>query len=399
MQAVTSSDALWDKLIGWQGAAPKTRSRLLQACCSGIRLRSLLSNSTTALIVGGFIIADTRAPAHLAWLIAALLGGLLPRAYAAHLRREGRFDERPERKALTLLAISGVYGLIWGAGPFILLPDIGGIDVGILLIIVVFGTIMGPYAAMPGILYVRLLTTGLPTLLAVALYTSRELTVVCGVLGVWLVLRTDIWRGYHRALRQQIELGEALESRRAELEHAQRTNEEANAALRTMAETDPLTGAANRRHFLRALETLRAPGALLVFDLDRFKQVNDSFGHQAGDVLLCEVARVVQQTLRDGDLLARLGGDEFAVILPGVDPACAQRVAERVRAAVSGRVVSTGEHALRSSISIGLAAVSAGGPLEPDALLREADAALYAAKRQGRDRICTAAAAPQTTAS
>ncbi len=386
-----STDTLFAALIGWRGAAPSTRARLLQACCSGIRLRSLLSNGATALIIGVFIIADTRNPTHLSWLIAALLGGLLPRAYAAHLRRQGRFEDRPERKALAFMAISGIYGLIWGAGPFILLPDISGMDVGILLIIVVFGTIMGPYAAMPGILYVRLLTTGVPTLVAVALYTSAELSFVCTVLGIWLTLRTDVWRGYHRALRQQIELGETLEARQNELERAHRAKEQANANLRAMADTDPLTGAANRRQFMRRLEALEAPATLLLFDVDRFKDINDNFGHQVGDAVLIALAGGVQQALRQGDLLARLGGDEFAVILPGVRPDCGVKIAERIRAGIAQQTVPAREHTVRATVSAGIAGTAPGAAeVDAAALLQQADVALYAAKRQGRN-CCRAA--------
>ena len=388
MHVRLSTKWLLDALTGWGGAAPSTRARLLEAFCSGIRSRSLISNSVAAVIVAAFIISETRDPVHVAWLISALAGGLLPRMYAARLRRTARFDESPERTALAFVGISAVYGLIWGVGPFLLLPDISGDAVGILLVIIVFGTIMGPYAAMPGILYARLATTGIPTLVAIALYTSPQLTLVSIVLGLWLALRTDIWRGYHRALRRQIELRETLEHRQAELQHANRAKEQANESLKILAETDPLTGAANRRQFMRRLEEIDGPAALVLLDVDYFKAVNDDFGHQIGDAVLVDLTGLVQNVLRKEDLLARLGGDEFAILLPGATRGDAWNVAERIRQGVAGHAIRRDTDAIRATVSLGIATTQ-DGPPRPDgtALLHAADAALYAAKRQGRNRI------------
>ena len=230
-----STQNLLDSLIGWRGAAQSTRAQLLETFCSGIRSRSLLSNGVTAVIVMGLVLAETRNPIHVAWLIAALAGGLLPRAYAAHLRRTVGFDRFPERKALMFIASSVLYGTIWGIGPFLLLPVISGEAVGILLMVMVFGTIMGPYAAMPGILYARLASTGSLTLVAIALCTSPQLAFVSLVIAVWLVLRTDVWRGYHRVLRHQIELGEALERRHVDLQRVSRAQDRANEDLKVQS--------------------------------------------------------------------------------------------------------------------------------------------------------------------
>ncbi len=391
MQIRVSTKSLLDALIGWQGAAASTRSRLLESFCSGIRGRSLVSNSITALIVAVFIIADTRHPAHMIWLLFALLGGLMPRAYAARLRRHQQYGRNPERIALHFIAISAIYGSIWGIGPLLLLPDIHGTSVGLLLIIIIFGTIMGPYAAMPGILYARLVTTGIPTLIAIALYTDTKLTVVSIVLAGWLVLRTDVWRGYHRILRRQMELREALETQQRKLEETNRAKQRANEDLRVMAETDPLTGIANRRHFMKFLNQLTGPAALVLFDIDRFKTINDTLGHHAGDALLLDLVGVAHQHLRKEDLLARLGGDEFAIVLPGVSESSAWTIAERIRQSVAQHATDLGGDTVCATISLGIAAISEEpSAADPSMLLRAADLALYAAKNQGRNRThCT----------
>lgn len=387
MPAVLSRRELLDVLLGWRGAAPSIRPGLLQAICSGISLRSLITNSVTLLLVGSLIITETGDSAHVAWFLLVILGGLMPRGYSAWLRHEGRFDRDTDAKALTFVAISGLYGLIWALGPFLLLPEITGTALGILLIIMVFGTVMGPYAPMPGILYMRLATTGLPTLVAVALYTTPRLTFVCVVLAVWLALQTDVWRGYHRTLRRQLELREALEARQGELQRANLAKERAMEGLKLMAETDPLTGAANRRQLLAHLEALRGPAAVVLFDIDRFKPANDTFGHHAGDAILVELAHLVQEVMRKKDLLARLGGDEFAIVLPDVSPDYAWVIAERVREYVAGHAVQVGATAVRVTISVGIGIVPPDvSVVDPFALLRDADAALYAAKRQGRNR-------------
>jgi diguanylate cyclase (GGDEF)-like protein len=394
MPAEWSRQGVVDAIVGWRGAEPGIRSCLLQACCTGIGLRSLISNSVTLLLVAAVIIAETGKAAHVLWLTLVILGGVLPRAYAAQLRRQGHFDQDTDRKALRLVAISAVYGGIWGAGPLVILPDIQGLSVGVLLIMMVFGTIMGPYAALPGVLYARMATTGIPTLTAITLYTSPRLTFVCCVLAAWLILRTDVWRGYHRTLRRQFELHRALEQRQEELTSAGLAREEAMATLRVMADTDPLTGAANRRQLLAHLRALQGPAALVLFDIDCFKAINDSYGHQAGDAVLVDLAGLVQRVMRREDVLARLGGDEFAVVLPGVDPETAWAIAERLREFAEEHVIQAGEQSVSVTISVGLAMVRPGRAVDPSALMREADAALYAAKRQGRNRTLVYGAQP-----
>ena len=387
MPAEFASSMVMDGLTGWRGASTPARARLLEALCAGVRPASLVSNSLTLVILAGLIIAQTHDPVHVAWVAAVILGGALPRFYAARLRRIGRYGEDTERKALGFLAVNAVYGLIWGAGPFLVLPEVAGTATGIFLFIMVFGTIMGPYAIMPGILYVRLATTGLSTLVAAMLYTPPPVAVACLVISIWLGLRTDVWRGYHRTLRRQYELQDALEARQAALEAANKNNVEANRWLRHMAETDPLTGAFNRRELMQRLSELSGPAALVLIDIDHFKAVNDSFGHHVGDAVLINLVGLVQETLRRQDVLARLGGEEFAVVLGDSDRESAWALAERLRSRIERCAVKVGEHDVRVTVSVGVTVIPKdAAKSKPTELLREADSALYDAKRNGRNR-------------
>ena len=154
-----------------------------------------------------------------------------------------------------------------------------------------------------------------------------------------------------------------------------------------MAVTDSLTGLRNRRYVRRHLEgVLRNSGAAaLLVDVDRFKSVNDTYGHAAGDVVLREVAERLRGHLRAADVVARYGGEEFLVVLSASPREDAMMVAERLRSAVAGEPVRAEGEALRITASIGVASGEAGTP--PDDLVAAADAALYRAKNNGRNRV------------
>ena len=159
------------------------------------------------------------------------------------------------------------------------------------------------------------------------------------------------------------------------------------AESRLEARTDPLTGLPNRRALYEAAEGLLRPSAttvgrlaLLILDLDRFKEVNDSLGHHMGDQLLSQIGPRIQGVLRAGDVLARLGGDEFALLLPGADAADAQAVAGRVLDALR-QPFQLDQMGLHIDASIGIA-LSPEHPIDVNGLLQRADIALYQAKAQ-----------------
>lgn len=169
--------------------------------------------------------------------------------------------------------------------------------------------------------------------------------------------------------------------------------DESREALRQLARKDALTGLANRRAFFddAGIEMARArryrqPVAMLMIDIDHFKEINDRHGHAAGDRLLASVAHCLQRELRVGDFLARIGGEEFAALLVQTHGAEALRTAERLRAAVESQRAEAGEQAPSTTVSIGVA-VSADGSRELEDLLRGADDALYRSKHAGRNRV------------
>ena len=191
------------------------------------------------------------------------------------------------------------------------------------------------------------------------------------------------------ALAQQLE--QRVQDRTAELSQA-------NSLLETLAMTDALTGLANRRHFGEQLakEVVRAaamakPVALLTLDIDHFKAINDQYGHPAGDAVLRKVALLLEEQVRGSDLLARVGGEEFAVLAVEAPLGEAVQLGERLRAAVADAApISVGRSGVKVTVSVGVAVLRPGADdtlHAPERLMSAADAALYSAKRNGRNRV------------
>ncbi len=164
---------------------------------------------------------------------------------------------------------------------------------------------------------------------------------------------------------------------------------------RRHAELDTLTTAYNRRHFEETIEQelIRHQRChdgltLLLVDIDHFKNINDTYGHQIGDKVLCELVSIMQTRLRSVDYLARYGGEEFVIILPHTDADDAARLAERLRKAVSGHAFAGGSLEIPVTISVGLAPCPAETRLSSQELFHNADMAMYRAKHQGRNQVC-----------
>jgi diguanylate cyclase len=198
-----------------------------------------------------------------------------------------------------------------------------------------------------------------------------------------------------QATREMRETNKALENRltlsKSEISNLQQSLE----AIRAESLTDPLTGLGNRKYFDRSIEMAvqnalasGEPLSLLMFDIDHFKSFNDSYGHLTGDQVLRLVGMSLKQTIKGQDITARYGGEEFAVVLPNTALRQALTVADHIRRAVMAKELkkkSTGEILGRVTISVGVSMLKAGD--DTDSLIERADACLYAAKRNGRNRV------------
>ncbi len=192
----------------------------------------------------------------------------------------------------------------------------------------------------------------------------------------------------YRLKKQNLQLIDDLASKNIELENLNHELLELNKKLSQLSATDPLTAIFNRRKLFELLgleveKTKRygRPLSLIILDLDHFKRVNDTFGHDAGDAVLKTTTNIISGVIRNTDIFARYGGEEFIIALPETALAGAAALAEKIRVAV--------EHHLfpavgRITVSIGASEYSGN---ETDALVKRADEALYAAKRKGRNRV------------
>ncbi len=215
---------------------------------------------------------------------------------------------------------------------------------------------------------------------------------------------TSISDGYQSALNKRYQtLAERHEKQVRQLQkiikisdHYQKMLQDLNESLRIASTQDPLTGLFNRRLMLDRLQNEAALTdrrdnlfSVLMIDLDHFKQVNDTWGHHAGDVALTMVASALQMTLRSSDVCARWGGEEFLVLLPDTEETGASEIAQRILIAIRGLRAPEMPADQNLTASIGLAQHGRGDDL--DETLKRADRALYAAKDDGRDRVARVA--------
>jgi diguanylate cyclase (GGDEF)-like protein len=171
--------------------------------------------------------------------------------------------------------------------------------------------------------------------------------------------------------------------------------EESQRALAELATTDPLTKLKNRRAFfdngakcLSLSKRYESDLSVILLDVDFFKKINDTYGHQVGDEALLMVARILIELTRDIDTVARIGGEEFAVLLPDTNRLGSAVLAERIRAAIEKEQHVVGDKIVSMTVSIGIASLRTDAPDSVDQMLNVADTRLYLAKKSGRNRIC-----------
>ncbi len=194
---------------------------------------------------------------------------------------------------------------------------------------------------------------------------------------------------------QQLRDGDRIKVGRTIFKYLTSANIEAqyHEEIYKMTTTDGLTGVFNKRFFLETLERemgrcfrYKRPMSLVMTDIDHFKKVNDTRGHLAGDAVLKQVATIIAKQVRKEDVFARYGGEEFGLVLPEVELEGAVILAEKLRAVVEKSVFSWEDHAIPVTISLGIAGLPAE-VITPEEFIGQADACLYEAKRQGRNRV------------
>jgi two-component system, cell cycle response regulator len=215
--------------------------------------------------------------------------------------------------------------------------------------------------------------------LTYATYAALAFLMAGSIIGVVFVLPTI--RLQMRKENNLQTLTESLSARSVTLEYE--------------ALTDGLTGMHNRRYFddamneyLEQFRKIDKPIGLMILDLDHFKKVNDTYGHDVGDEVLRQIARCLQEFTRYHDVVARLGGEEFAVVAPNMSRESLFKLAERIRYAISSLNIKSGNVTLRVTMSIGLTIWDQKETAEQ--LYKRADMQLYQAKRSGRNRVCAA---------
>jgi diguanylate cyclase (GGDEF)-like protein len=363
------------------------------------QLVGTLFNQTQTLVIGGiglFLVAlfgwrDTGQSWFLWWAVAVpivLVGRLLvERAY--RLRREG-----PDRVALwrrRFIAGAWLMGVLWGCGALVIARDVPPllqmIVLATLLVIVMGGAARN--AGCPPAASGQTLLGLVPTFVACATKHDRYHLMFCAVVLFVGFAAFSLMRQINERLVRLMLLNE---ENVALVDRIRRANIELSVA----ATTDSLTGISNRRCFDAVLvdeasRAERSGSGLSVFllDIDSFKEFNDSYGHVAGDECLVLVAKAFAATLRrPADFVARYGGEEFVAVLPQTSVVAAATLAEVVRKRIHDmRIVHESASAGVVTVSIGVAGYSADAARPPEALVRAADAALYAAKSAGRNCV------------
>ncbi len=261
-----------------------------------------------------------------------------------------------------------------------------------------------------GLAALRILLSRRPDLLVIMVTSEREVAVVMDAIrtGAYdYVVKSDemfdlipltIEKNLEvfRIKRENTRLQQDLESSLERIQESNGQLAEMVRKLEAMAHTDALTGLHNRRHVNNSLDRMFAeatryttPLAAIMIDLDGFKQLNDSHGHQAGDDVLARLGRIITKSAREADLSARYGGDEFLLLMPQTDSATAAALVHRIRQLFNRAETTSGfsvSNMPMVTLSVGVACTSVCKVTDGEHLVSLADAALYAAKRSGKNR-------------
>jgi diguanylate cyclase (GGDEF)-like protein len=311
--------------------------------------------------------------------ITAVIAGRMVLAARFQRRDPPPMDMPPWERAFVVSL--GVVSLIWGVGGWLIMPPDSTLHQAVVFFFLlgVSGAVVTAYAAHAVAAIIAVLSVMLPATVAFAFDGAFEARIMAAGGAVYVVssLRSTRILGFF--LRRTFELSFELQ--------------QALARMRDQASTDELTGLANRRAFMALgaaavdqAQRYQRSLSLLLVDIDHFKRINDTHGHAAGDAALRAVADALRSVSRTADTAGRLGGEEFALLLPETTAAEGVVLAERLRSAVTELAVQHGGVTIAFTCSIGVA--EQGSTTDSmNALLNAADAAMYRAKAEGRDRV------------
>ncbi|NKN37619.1 EAL domain-containing protein [Agrobacterium sp. a22-2] len=355
---------------------------------------SLLANSFIALTTAAVLWLQQPATDQAIWLVGIVTLNMLRQVAAAILKRKdvGRRDPKAVLNHLTIGAFAS--GCLWAFAPF-LGPGLSSDGAQAYVIFIIAGISAG--AIIQSTAYSRTaIAFGAPAMLAaVASLLQSPSTVNTVIAADVLLLMVMMFRSSRMSeVNFIISLTDRLKavSLAASLSRANEEISSSNRQLEILASRDPLTGLGNRAAFNLRLDQLLGqpegdvPMALLIIDLDRFKSINDTMGHTAGDIVLAEFARRLSAIAAPEHLVARLGGDEFAVVIEGEDAAAKALALGTEILDLTARPVMIGDRQVTIGSSVGLAHVPEHAR-SAEAIFACADIALYAAKEQGRRRL------------
>jgi diguanylate cyclase (GGDEF)-like protein len=392
-----SSSRLWTRLVVPTPDPDVRRDMVIQAGRSS-RRSNLLSSGLIVIVV--VLLHDSAGLGVWFWAAIASVCLVAFDRGIVHSLRQASTGIWTSRHHARFSAVFVLSGLAWGSPALLAVPDadhasdqavIASVAMMAIAANLVFGSAMnaafaGFQLAVTALSVTGFLLAGTPGLAALILFAA----VAC------LPLRAEVASHLIDAAvlaRRNESLARRLAEQGAEVERANLQLTRANAELSRRATRDPLTGLANRdrfgEHLAAALERSRSQDGVLsvmYLDLDRFKEVNDTLGHAAGDELLTGVADRLSSRLRPADLLARLGGDEFTIVATTGTADEALALAEQVRAVLEVPFL-LGGNPFRTSVSVGVASTGPDEVLTAEELVERADSALYAAKGGGRNGV------------
>lgn len=361
------------------------RAQTVNAVFQQAALGPLLSLLAAVLVVIGVWGVTSHARA-LVWLGAIALVSFLRLTLLLAYRRRAPATEQVNRWEQAFLYTLVLLSLVWGVGAVFVMPDSVTHEVLIYFFLAgIAGSTVASYSAHPTACVLALTSLVLPVTVWFAWHDVIELRVMAVGGAIYLIAAIRATRNYGEFWRRTFRLS-------WELSQAHRHAEK-------LARTDELTGINNRRAFTelgrQALEHARRYGrplAVVTFDIDRFKAINDDLGHAAGDEVLKAVGAVIRRAARTPDISGRLGGEEFAVLLPETNERDAIAFAERLRTDLAALAVAHNGATIRFTCSFGVTTLGDDVTIL-DTLLNRADAAMYRAKREGRNRVSSASGA------